>query len=140
MIRIFDPCRFQSAFAIRSGEKDFPHVRSLFALRRSCYKSPSTAYVCICKLAPPDYVNLVERSFSTNAKCPCISVTSRCTVCALRDLSRYRSNLLSIRCRESKSLLKYVYVDNNPLNEAGITVRYYHAARLFMSAQRLATH
>jgi len=105
--RIFDPW-FQSAFVCDClSEKNFPHVRFLSALRFS----PT---MCTRKLAPPDYVNLLERPFSTNAKCSyCISVISRCIVCAL---AIYLCGIARICHMAKKKLFRYVYVNNSLLN------------------------
>lgn len=117
MTRIFDPCWFQSTFTRLPGRefstravplRFFVHSLSVLKLLQIPSTPPSptpTACVCIRKLALPDYVNLLERPFSINAKCPCISVISRRTVCALaiyRGIAR-TCELFVISRRESFS-------------------------------------
>jgi len=81
--RIFDP--FNSgvySYAITQARRIF-HTCDFSSLYASAVINYPAACVCTRKFASPDYVNLLERPFSTNAKCSCISIISRCTVCAL---------------------------------------------------------
>lgn len=87
MTRILNPSRSRNASACDCIYENFPYVRLFFASQRNrlCYcKSPPRALVSLLPSAflPLNYVNSLERPFSTNAKCP-VFQSFPCRVCAL---------------------------------------------------------